>query len=91
MGSGNYLDNIPLEVVFTNYSPSNTFYQNDFHVVNPAYIGDDGSPVGIYGGPYPWKEGSLPFNPHIRIMQVNSATNPDGSIHINAEVKAQQN
>ncbi|MBL7796219.1 MAG: hypothetical protein JNJ90_06930 [Saprospiraceae bacterium] len=90
-GSGNYLDNIPLESVFANYAPGNTFYQNDFHVSNPAYLGDDGTPVGIYGGQFPWKEGGLPFNPHIRSKAISSTTNPDGTLQINIVVKAQGN
>lgn len=90
-GSGNYLDNTPYTSVFTNYNTNNTFYQNDFHVVNLAYLGHDGTPVGIYGGAFPWKEGSLPSNPHIRAKTINSTTNPDGTLHINVTVKAQGN
>lgn len=90
-GSGNYLDNLALESIFVNYSPGNTFYQNDFHVVNPAYLGNDGMPVGIYGGTFPWKEGSLPFTPHIRSKTIGASTNPDGTLNINITVKAQGN
>lgn len=90
-GSGNYFDNAPYTSVFVNYNGSNTFYQNDFHVVNSAYLGNDGTPVGIYGGAFPWKEGSLPSNPHIRAKTINSTTNPDGTLHINVTVKAQGN
>ena len=90
-GSGNYLDNAPLTSVFVSYNGSNTFYQNDFHVVNQTYLGNDGTPVGIYGGPFPWKVGSLPFTPHIRAKTISSTTNPDGTLHINITVKAQGN
>ena len=90
-GSGNYLDNVELSSVFVNYSPTNTFYQNDFHVVNPAYLGDDNTPAGIYGGSFPWKDGSLPFTPHIRSKTIGATTNPDGTLKINIKVKAQSN
>jgi hypothetical protein len=90
-GAGNYLDNVELQGVFINYASGNTFYQNDFHVVNPAYLGQDGTPVGIYGGVFPWKDGSLPFTPHISSKAINATTNPDGSLHINITVKAQDN
>jgi len=90
-GSSNYLDNLALESIFVNYSPSNTFYQNDFHVVNSAYLGNDGMPVGIYGGAFPWKDGSLPFTPHIRSKTIGATTNPDGTLNINITVKAQGN
>lgn len=90
-GSGNYLDGVSLESIFVNYSPGNTFYQNDFHVVNPAYLGNDGTPVGIYGGPFPWKDGSLPFTPHIQAKTIGASTNPDGTLNINITVKAQGN
>lgn len=89
-GSGNYLDGLGLSSIFV-YSPNNTFYQNDFHVVNPAYLGNDGTPVGIYGGPFPWKDGSLPFTPHIRSKTIGGSTNPDGTLNINITVKAQGN
>ncbi|NUQ24312.1 MAG: hypothetical protein HUU34_10175 [Saprospiraceae bacterium] len=90
-GANNYLDDVPLPTVFVNYSTSNTFFQNDFHVINPAYLGNDGTPVGIYGGVFPWKEGGLPSTPHIRAKIINASTNPDGTLHINVVVKAQDN
>lgn len=90
-GTGNYLLNIPYSTLFVNYANSNLLYPNDFHVVNNSYTGADGQPVGIYGGAFPWKEGSLPFNPHIRAKTIGATTNPDGTLHINVTVKAQGN
>lgn len=90
-GSGNYLLSIPFSSLFVNFTNSNLLYPNDFHVVNSNYTGTDGQPVGIYGGAFPWKEGSLPFNPHIRAKSIGATTNPDGTLHINVTVKAQGN
>lgn len=90
-GSGNYLINIPYSSLFVNFAHPNLLYPNDFHVVNNTYTGADGQPVGIYGGAFPWKEGSLPFNPHIRAKTIGATTNPDGTLHINVTVKAQGN
>lgn len=40
-------------------------YASDYHVSPPyATSGSDGTPIGLYGGENPWKEGGLPFNPH---------------------------
>lgn len=38
----------------------------NFMLANPLNVGDDGTPIGIFGGQYPWKIGSLPINPNIQ-------------------------
>lgn len=90
-GSGNYLLNLAYSSLFAHFTDPNALYPNDLHVVNSGYTGADGQPVGIYGGAFPWKEGSLPFNPHIRAKSIGATTNPDGTLHINVTVKAQGN
>ena len=70
-GSGNYFDNLPLDSVFVNYNSSfGLNYSSNFQLrSNSPYLvaGTDGTDIGIYGGPFPWKEGSIPFNPHLSV------------------------
>lgn len=53
--------------------------------------GTDGTDVGIYGGSSPWKEGSIPFNPHIQLKNISGSTTPNGNLQINIKVAAQNN
>ncbi|MEO1259743.1 MAG: hypothetical protein AAFZ15_13205 [Bacteroidota bacterium] len=91
IGANNYLIGASLDTIFTTYSTNNNFFDNDYHVVNPAYIGTDGTPIGIYGGLFPWKDGSLPFTPHVRSKNIATTTDTNGNLHINITVKAQGN
>lgn len=90
-GSGNYLDDIPLESVFADFNTNNSFYQNDYHIVNTNYVDIDNSPIGLYGGFYPWKEGSLPFNPHIQSKIVAPTVNAQGNLNVQVQAAAQGN
>ncbi len=54
-------------------------------------LGTDGKQVGIYGGLFPWKDGSLPSNPHVQYKQISSTTDQNGNLQINMVVKAQNN
>lgn len=53
--------------------------------------GTDGTDVGIYGGSFPWKVGSLPQNPHIQSKSIAGSTDQNGNLKINIKVKAQNN
>lgn len=92
-GSGNFITNqIPLSSIFVNYSTSNGIYTNNFHLVpgSPfANAGRDGTDIGIYGGTFPWKEGSVPFNPHFQTFIVGPTTNSTGNLPVNIKVAAQ--
>lgn len=95
-GNGNQGSNNILSIDFNSLFIQYTTpwdYSDDLHLVNSTYNtgGNDGTPIGLYGGTFPWKEGSLPFNPHIRAKTIGSTTNPDGTLHINIMVKAQGN
>lgn len=95
-GSGNFLDNIPLQSIFVSYDPATIggdgIYSADFHLpINSPYknAGRDGTDIGIYGGAFPWKAGSIPFNPHFQSFQIGSTTNPSGNLNVNIKVAAQ--
>jgi len=52
--------------------------------------GKDGTDIGIYGGTFPWKEGSIPFNPHFQQVQVSPKTDTNGNLNVNIKVAAQE-
>lgn len=97
MGASNIydpnFDGLFTNLSYTNYAGNqNNLYLFDFHLVNPAYNtgGTDGLPIGIYGGPFPWKEGSIPSNPHILTKSISPTTDPvTGNLNINIQVEAQ--
>jgi hypothetical protein len=80
---------------FINYQFGNPFsYTNDFHLKSNCpgkNAGTDGTDIGIYGGLYPWKEGSIPTNPHIQAIKVGPTTDADGNLKVIIKVKAQDN
>jgi hypothetical protein len=68
-------------------------YGNDYNLQSDCEgknAGKDGTDIGIYGGAFPWKEGSLPFNPHYQKIQINPTTDNNGNLNVNIRVAAQQ-
>jgi hypothetical protein len=60
------------------------------HPTSPAIgAGLGGTDCGIYGGDKPFKEGAVPFNPHIRQIDIPTTTNQNGNLNINLRVGAQ--
>ncbi|KAF0130024.1 MAG: hypothetical protein FD155_1810 [Bacteroidetes bacterium] len=83
-GSGNIIE-----------SPENTFVNSgteDYHLKATSLgknAGTDGTDIGIYGGAFPWKEGSIPFNPHFQTVQIAPTTDSIGNLNVNIKVAAQ--
>ncbi len=92
-GSSTAEDNyytIPEADVFVNHLTYIFDYDSDFHLQTPAtYFGTDNSPVGIYGGSFPYKEGAVPSNPHIQLKNVSSTSDADGNLQIEFKIRAQ--
>ena len=96
-GSGNFLGVGVLDSIFVNFDLStmqreNT-YKADFHLAaNSPYknAGTDGTDIGIYGGTFPWKAGSIPYNPHIQKNSVSGTTDANGNLKVNITVEAQK-
>ncbi len=68
-------------------------YAHDYHLKTSCpgkNAGTDGTDVGIYGGIYPWKEGSIPFNPHFQKIQISPTTDNNGNLNVNIKVAAQE-
>lgn len=78
-------------------------YENDYHLNDSATGTDengtagvsiigtatDGTNIGIYGGSMPYKEGAVPYNPHIRTVAIDDeATN--GELGVKITVAAQE-
>lgn len=93
-----------LSKVFINYKgySKNTYNQyipnlsplSNFHLVSSCpgkNAGSDGTDVGIYGTANPFKEGGVPFNPHIQSAIITNATDGSGNLKVNIKVAAQKN
>ena len=94
-GTNTYLNNyynLPFSTVFVNYTDWNNYYTDNLHLVSPGtYIGTDATQVGIYGGLYPYKEGAVPSNPHIRAKSIGLTPDVNGKLKVNFTVAAQNN
>jgi len=51
--------------------------------------GKDGTDIGIYGGSFPWKAGSVPPNPHIQSKNVAGNVDANGNLNVIIKVEAQ--
>ncbi len=90
-GIGNWMS-VEVASVFVNQSGLTFDYAQNYHLKLPdSYIGTDAKEAGIYGGLTPYKEGVVPFNPHIQSKTINPATDNSGNLNINIKVKAQDN
>lgn len=78
--------------IFVNQTGNTFDYTQNYHL-QPTCLGKnagtDGADVGIYGGLFPWKEGSVPANPHIQFKRIAGTTDQNGNLQINIKVKAQ--
>lgn len=90
-------NNISLQtsaITFVNQSGTTFSYAHDYHL-NPdspgKNAGRDGSDIGIYGGVYSWKAGSVPANPHFQRVQIAPKTDSTGNLTIKIKVTAQDN
>jgi hypothetical protein len=91
MPQGNYTS-VGSANVFVTWSSSSYLYTDNYHLKAPeSYPGMDGTQVGIYGGLRPWKEGSLPLNPHIQSKTIADKTDAAGKIQVQVKVVAQNN
>ncbi|CAG5082514.1 hypothetical protein [Parvicella tangerina] len=91
IGSGN-LTGVSQNDVFVNHTGTTFEYTFDYHL-NPASggvnAGIDGTDIGIYGSSLPYKEGAVPFNPHIIQQNIDAQTDSGGNINVSIKVGAQ--
>lgn len=68
-------------------------YNSNYHLKpsSPGVnYGTDGTDVGIYGTLAPYKDGAVPFNPHIVFKSISSETTPEGILNVTISVSAQE-
>ncbi|MCX6267499.1 MAG: hypothetical protein NTW16_09100 [Bacteroidetes bacterium] len=86
------IENVPANLIYQNQTGGAFVFQQNYHLV-PASpgknAGTDGTDVGIYGGPLPFKDGSLPVNPHYRLRMVSGTTTAAGQLPVHFKVIAQ--
>lgn len=90
-GSNNIV-NQAQSTIFVNQTGSTFSYAHDYHLKSTCpgiNAGKDGTDIGIYGGASPWKEGSIPYNPHFQSVNIAPATNSAGNLNVNIQVEAQ--
>ncbi len=94
IGINNFGGTVWLYNIFVNYGGNASLYYNyDYHLISSfpgKNAGTDGTDIGIYGGMFPWKDGSLPPNPHIQQKIIQQSTNANGSLPVNIKVAAQE-
>ncbi len=86
------IENVPSNLIYQNQSGNTFVFQQNYHLkpASPGInAGTDGTDVGIYGGPNPFKEGSLPVNPHYRMRLVSGTTNAAGQLPVHFKAAAQ--
>ena len=77
--------------VLINQTGGNFDYTHDYHLTAAALLnlGDDGLQTGVYGGFYPWKDFSIPVNPHISSKTISNVSDANGMIQVNISVHSQ--
>lgn len=92
--SGNFtVSDLDFELIFINFSSIDE-YDFDLNLIDNSPLlnsATDGGQIGIYGGRFPWKERSVPFNPHIVSKNISGSTDDNGNLPIQIEVQAQEN
>lgn len=82
--------NVAVSSVFVNQAGNAFDFMQNYHLISPSnYQGTDSTEIGIFGGLYPFKEGTLPQNPHIRTKSIATQTAPNGDLNIQIKVAAQ--
>jgi hypothetical protein len=99
-GNNNFITTTPLTIkaIFPTYD-ANTINGDGIYKANfnlPAgspykNAGRDGTDIGIYGGVFPWKPGSVPSNPHFQSLKVAPQTDSSGNLKVQITVAAQSN
>ncbi|MDO9153472.1 MAG: hypothetical protein Q7U47_07165 [Paludibacter sp.] len=79
--------------IFVNQTGNVFDYTHDYRLqpATAALLGSDGLQRGLYGGPFPFKDFSIPVNPHIISKTIAPQTNNNGELNIQIQVGAQNN
>jgi hypothetical protein len=77
---------------FQNALTTGFSYSNNYHLQPTSQGvngGTDGRDIGLYGTAYPYKDGAVPFNPHISSKNINTSTSTTGKLGVDVKVSAQ--
>lgn len=80
--------------IYTTITSTNNifYYDNDYHL-QPGCPGigaaEDGTNIGIYGTSLPYKEGAVPYYPHIRTVSIDNSAS-GGQLGVQITVAAQE-
>lgn len=80
--------------IFISETDNNFTWSDDLHLQATSIgvgMATDGSDVGIYGSPTPFKSAAVPFNPHFSAVSVANSTNGNSQLPVNITVIAQPN
>lgn len=92
LGEGNIGNQNPSEV-FVDFNGVAFSYSADLHLKegSPGILGGtDGTHIGIYGTPNPYKPSAVPHNPHIRYINIGRES-VNGFLPVEIHVGAQEN
>lgn len=88
-GKDNYW-NITKDKLFKKWEGNSGYHTTDDYRLKDNSVGKnggtDGTDVGIYGGRFPWKDGALPYNPHVNSAVISGMAAPDGTIQLKVNV-----
>lgn len=92
LGQNNIINQVQSSI-FISQNGNKFDYSHNYHLPPSSpgkNAGTDGTDIGIYGGAFPWKEGSIPFNPHFQKIQISPTTDNNGNLNVNIKVAAQE-
>lgn len=88
-GKDNYW-NITKDKLFKKWEGNSGYHTTDNYRLKDNSVGKnggtDGTDVGLYGGRFPWKDGALPYNPHVNSAVISGMAAPDGTIQLKVNV-----
>lgn len=88
-GKDNYW-NITRDKLFKKWEGNSGYHTTDDYRLKDNSVGKnggtDGTDVGLYGGRFPWKDGALPYNPHVNSAVISGMAAPDGTIQLKVNV-----
>lgn len=93
IGDSNLVSQPVYSIFDTLYSTSVFSYQSKYNLKTTCpgkNFGTDGKDLGVYGTGTPFKEGSVPYNPHIQEKMISPTTDPNGMLNIKLKVNAQE-
>lgn len=83
------LKNIPQNNIFNQWNDDPELADYNLKATCPGKgYATDGTDLGIYGGPYPYKEMAIPINPHFKANSTATKT-VDGKLEISIDIEAQ--